>query len=299
MWFKNLRLYRFTEKLAPASQGESTLNETLSKHPFTPLTGLQETTFGWVHPFQDSALLCEQLGGRLFITAQIQQKILPPAVLNEALADQVNALEEAEGRRPGRKERDALKEQIRAEMLPKAFHKTRRISAWIDLDRGWLAINAAAEKDADDFTAHLREALGSLPVVPLGKSHAGSATLTDWYQDPAERPEGTELTEDLQLTMNGDPSVKARYKNLDMEAPEIRHSLDSGMGIRQLGLSINNQCTCVIDDNFTLKRLKFSEALIEQTADSDDPRTDALLMSDTLTQWLGGLLEQLEGESHD
>lgn len=290
MWFKNLRLYRFTDNW---SITEDSLNEQLAQRPFTGLTAMQETAFGWVPPFRDSERLCETVGRRLFMTAQIQEKLLPGSVLNEALAEKIDAVEEAEGRRPGRKEKDALKEQIRAELLPRAFHKTRRVSAWIDLKQQWLAINASSEKAADDFTAQLREAVGSLPVLPVGKAIAGGSLLTEWFQDPASRPEGTELMADLELVMKEDPTVKARYRNLDLDAPEIAHSLESGMRIRQLGLLLNDQCQCVIDDTMTLKRLKFTDSLVEQASDNDDPRTDALLMSDTLTEWLRALEPQV------
>ncbi len=290
MWFKNLRLYRFNDNW---STTEDSLNEQLAGHPFTGLTALQESAFGWVPPFKDSHQLCEKVGNRLFISAQVQEKLLPASVLNEHLAEKVDAIEEAEGRRPGRKEKDELKEKVRAELLPRAFHKTRRISAWIDLDNQWLVINAASEKVADEFTSQLREVVGSLPVLPMGKAVAGGTLLTHWFQAPESRPEGTELMADLELVMAQDPTVKARYRNLDLDAPEIAHSLESGMRIKQMGLVLNDQCECVIDDTFSLKRLKFSDSLVEQAGDSDDPRTDALLMSDTLTQWLKAVAPQL------
>ena len=290
MWFKNLRLYRFNDNW---SITEDSLNDKLAAHPFTGLTAMQESAFGWVPPFKDSGMLCETVGGRLFITAQVQEKLLPSSVLNEHLAEKVEAIEEAEGRRPGRKEKDELKEKVRAELLPRAFHKTRRISAWIDLNTQWLAINASSEKVADEFTSQLREVVGSLPVLPMGKQVSGGSLLTQWFQAPETRPEGTDLTADLELVMAQDPTVKARYRNLDLDAPEIAHSLESGMRIRQLGLVLNDQCECVIDDTFTLKRLKFGDSLVEQAGDSDDPRTDAMLMSDTLTQWLRAVAPQL------
>ncbi|WP_108125439.1 recombination-associated protein RdgC [Saccharospirillum mangrovi] len=290
MWFKNLRLYRLTDDW---TVNEDRLNEALAQFPFTGLTALQESAFGWVPPFADSQLLCENVGGRLFMAAQIQEKLLPSSVLKEHLDERVIAIEEAEGRRPGRKEKEALKETVRAELLPRAFHKTRRVSLWIDPSRHWLVLNAASEKTADEVTAHLRDAIGSLPIVPLGKLIAGGDLLTAWFQDPSRRPEGTELSADLELVMAQDPTVKARYRNLDLDAPEIRHSLDSGMRIKQLGVVLNDQCQAVIDDAFALKRLKYSDSLIETGDDSDDPRTDALLMSDTLTAWLNALESQI------
>ncbi len=286
MWFKNIQVYSFTEQF---SQTAEQIDDLLKQHPFTPLSQMQESTFGWVPPFKDAELFCESVSGKLFISAQIQEKLLPASVINDHLQEKLDAIEDAEGRRPARKEREQLKEDIRAALLPKAFHKTRRISAWIDARRGWLVINASSEKTADDFTAHLREALGSLQVLPFAKSAAGADILTSWYLDPDTRPEGMSLEAEMELTMVQDPTVKARYKNLDLGAPEIGQSLDSGMRIRQVAIAFDEQCLFVINEKLQLKRLKFQEKLIEQANDSDDPRSDALMMSDTITQIISRL----------
>ncbi|MDN3648915.1 recombination-associated protein RdgC [Reinekea marina] len=294
MWFKNVQVYRFTESV---NLNADQLDDALASKPFNPLSQMQESTFGWVPPYKDSEIYAEPIGGRLFFCAQIQEKILPASVLNEQLTDKLDAIEEAEGRRPGKKEREQLKEDLRAVLLPKAFHKTKRISAWIDVKRKWLVINSASEKTADDFTAQLREALGTLLVTPLGKNTSGADLLTDWFLDLDNRPNGTELEAELELAMAADSTVKARYKNLDLEAPEIKHSLDSGMRIIQMALAFEDQFQFVINEKFQMKRLKFQEKLVEQAGDSDDPRTDALIMSDSISQWLLELEKQLnEGE---
>lgn len=282
MWFKNARLYRFTSEFLLTQEK---LAAHLGAHPFTEMTALQESTFGWVPPFNDSEWYCDEVAGRLFFTAQLQEKILPSGVLNEELLKRVNAIEATEGRRPGAKERSVLKEEIRAELLPRAFHKTRRISAWIDSKRGWLVVNCASEKQSDHFTAMLREAIGSLPVVPQSKQ-ASHGLLTTWFSEPTLRPEGLEIAEDLRLVMPEDPTVKATYKNLDLEAPEVQHSIDSGMRIVKMGVALAEDGTCTIDKEQTLTRITYADQLIEQTADDPDPRTDTLLMSDTLTKWI-------------
>lgn len=281
MWFKNLQVFSFTERVQFTAEQ---INERLAQHEFTPISQMQESAFGWVPSFKDSSLFCEQVSGRLFFTAQIQDKILPASVVNDHLLEKLDAIEHEEGRRPGRKEREQLKEDIRAQLLPKAFHKTRRVSAWIDPARGWLVINASSDKSADDFTAQLREALGTLQVVPFAKSASGSEILTQWFLDPATRPEETELEAELELTMVQDPSVKARFKNLDLASPEIQQAIDSGMRIRQMAMVLTEQCQFVINEKLQLKRLKYQEALLEQANDMEDPRSDAILMSDTVTR---------------
>ncbi len=283
MWFKNIQVYTFNEKF---NQTTDQMEAALSQHTFSPLSALQESNFGWVPPFKDAEILVESVANRIFISAKIQEKILPASVVNDHLSEKSDAIEEAEGRRPSKKEREQLKEDIRAQLLPKAFHKTKQISAWIDTKNDLLIVNASSEKMADDFTAHLREAIGTLSIVPLGNTTAGADILTQWYLEPTSRPESTELEAEMELSMAQDPTVKAKYKNLDLEAPEIKHSLDAGMRIIQLAMAFDEQCQFVINEKFQIKRIKYQDKLIEQAHDSEDPRSDALLMSDTITQLL-------------
>lgn len=290
MWFKNIIVYRFSE---PVTLTADAVDQALSNKPFSPIGQMQESTFGWVPPFKDSHLFAESINGRIFITAQMQEKLLPASVVNEHLLEKLDAIEEAEGRRPGRKEREQLKEDLRSLLLPKAFHKTKRISAWIDTKEQRLVVNTSSEKSADDFTAHLREALGTLSITPLGKSGSAAELLTQWYLAPEERPIGTAIEADLELAMAQDSTVKARYKNLDLEAPEIQHSLEAGMRIVQIALSFEDRLQLVLNDKLQLKRMKYQEKLLEQAGESDDPRTDAILMSDTLSEWLRLLENQV------
>lgn len=294
MWFKNIQVYTFSEQFPHSIEF---MEEKLSENTFSPLTALQESSFGWVPCFKDSELLVESVSGKLFISAQIQEKILPASVVNDHLTEKLDQIEMDEGRRPVKKEREQIKEDIRAELLPKAFHKTKQISAWIDTRNGWMVVNTASEKTADEFTSTLREALGTLTIVPMGASAAGADILTNWYLEPQSRPENTELEADMELTLLQDPTVKARYKNLDLNAPEIKLSLESGMRICQMAINFEDQCQFVINEKFQVKRIKYQDSLIEKAHDSDDPRGDALLMCDTLTQLITLLAEQAKAET--
>jgi recombination associated protein RdgC len=293
MWFKNIQVYTFNEAFPHSSEF---MEQKLSENTFSPLSSLQESTFGWVPCFKDSNLLVESISGKLFICAQIQEKILPASVVNDYLNEKLDQIEMDEDRRPSKKEREEIKEAIRTELLPKAFHKTKQISAWIDPQNGWMVVNSASEKTADEFTSALREALGTLSIIPLGASSAGADILTGWYLEPESRPENTALEADLELTLLQDPTVKARYKNLDLTAPEIKLSLESGMRICQMAMNLEDQCQFVINEKFQIKRIKYQDTLIEQAHDSEDPRSDALLMCDTLSQLIKLLEPQVKPE---
>jgi recombination associated protein RdgC len=237
------------------------------------------------------------------MTLQFQQKILPASVINEALSKKTAEIEAQEGRRPGRREREQLKEDIRAEKLPKAFTKTSRVSLFYDIRHKVLVVNASSEKKADTVTAYLREAIGSLPILPFAKSVSGADILTGWYRDAELRPDSVSVQTPVYLTMVQDPSVKSSHRNLDLHAKEIEQGLDSGMRVKKVGFEFDDALYGTIDEKFTLRNLKFSEKLIETASDSDDPRTDAMLMSDTLISLITRISKIVEstengGDSH-
>ncbi|TXR53708.1 recombination-associated protein RdgC [Reinekea thalattae] len=294
MWFKNIQVYTFNDAF---THSEGHIETQLSQNAFHPLTALQESSFGFVPCFKDSELYVESIAGKLFISAQIQEKILPASVVNDHLNEKLDQIELDEGRRPTKKEREEIKEAIRAELLPKAFHKTKTVSAWIDSNNGLMVVNAASEKTADEFTSALREAIGSLSIVPLGSNASGADLLTQWYVEPESRPEDFSLEADLELTLLQDPTVKARYKNLDLNAPEINLSLEAGMRICQMALNFEEQCQFVLNEKFQIKRIKYQDTLIEKAQDSEDPRSDALLMCDTVTQLIVKIKAQIKHEA--
>lgn len=289
MYFKNLAIYNIIDTI-----DISNIEEQLKKHEFTKLGAIQESTFGWVPTFKDSICMAGQVAGMVFIAARVDEKILPASVVNDHLTEKMDEIEKAEGRRPGKKEREQLKEDIRSILLPRAFHKSKRVSAWIDLKNKRLVVNASSENVADDFTANLREAIGSLPIIPFMGSRDGSQILTDWYKDPTARPNGIELDADLKLSMVQDPTVKAAYKNLDIEAGEINLSLESGMRIKQIHASHNESIHFTINEKFQIKAIKYDDKLVEQANDSDDPRSDAILMIDSINSLINVLGEDVE-----
>lgn len=290
MWVKNVQVYLFE---TPFTLTAEQLSNALEKFAFSPIGQLQESTFGWIPPMADGNMLCESIQTNLFFAAQKQEKILPSSVINEYLVERLSEIEQEEGRRPGRKERQQLKEDIRAQLLPKAFNKTKRIHAWIDTRNQWLIVDTSSESLADDFTAALREAVGSLAITPLHNSTAASDLLTRWYLHSDQRPNSITPESDLELVLLQDPNVKARYKNLAIDAPEIQHSLDSGMRIKQMAINYLDDIQCVLNDKLHVKRVKFSDALSERAQNEEDERAELILMIDSVTNLVTELKSSL------
>ena len=130
MWFKNLRVYQITE---PLDLQIESLERALSEHKFTPCVGQEAVKMGFTYPLHPSIKSYTHQQQDLFLFAiKRQEKVLPAAVINEEMQPRIDALEAEKGRPLGRKEKQALKEEITQALLPRAFSKSSVTTALYD-----------------------------------------------------------------------------------------------------------------------------------------------------------------------
>ena len=131
MWFKNLRIYRLT-KTFPFTSDE--LNAALDDGRFTPCGKLDPFKFGWVPPLgRHGSELIHTANGYTMICAKRQEKILPAGVIKEHLDEKILEIQDQEGRRISRKERDGMKDEIIFSLMPRAFVKSSLHFAFIPI----------------------------------------------------------------------------------------------------------------------------------------------------------------------
>lgn len=163
--FKNAKVYRLQ---VPFELDQNGLHERLLQRSFRPCGPVETASLGWTPPLGPKAELLVHAVGKVYLVAmRRQERLLPGSVVSEAVADRVAELEQSEMREVGRRERSRLREELLIEMLPKAFTRSRLVRAYIDADAGWVVVDAASDKAAEEVIALLRESLGSFPVKPL------------------------------------------------------------------------------------------------------------------------------------
>src|SRR3546814_10067194 len=87
---------------------------------------------GWVGPATTNAQLVYAQGKQMLIALGVEQKLLPSSVVQQAVDERASELEQRQGFKPGRKQLRDLKDQVTAELMPRAFAKRRSTRAWID-----------------------------------------------------------------------------------------------------------------------------------------------------------------------
>lgn len=296
MWFKNLRIYKFTKDIDLSPE---TLEEALAEQNFSPCTNMDFSRYGWVPPLgKNSDVFTHSCGGYTIICARKQEKILPPAAINEMVEEKVIDYEAAQARSIYRKEKRTIKEDVIHTLLPRALTRSFLVYAYFDTKEKLLIIDSASSNKAEEFMEHLRASLGSLPVVPL-KCHGDAAgIMTRWLQDTT--PDAFELDNECELQNPRESKNVVRCKNQELESAEILSHLKAGKRVIQLALVWRDAIRFVLSDDFAIKRLRFEEIIQEQAeGDVDDRATqfdqDFAVMSLQLHEFIKELLEEFGG----
>lgn len=299
MWFKNLQIYRFTR---PFDMSLEDLEKQLEALPFTPCGSQEQSKFGWVSPLgKHGQAMTHVADEQILLCAKKEDKMLPGSVINDMVAEKAEAIEIEQGRALKKKEKDALKEEIIVDLLPRAFSRFQQTFAWINPKDGFIAVDASSAKRAEDLLALLRKTIGSLPVVPLAMTTPPELTLTEWLKE-GMAPAGFALEDEVELRSALEHGGIIRAKQHDLLSEEIKVHLDADKLVTKLALNWAETVSFILSDDMSIKRLKFSEELREQNDDvtSEDvaARFDAdfALVTGELSRFVPDLIEALGGE---
>ncbi|RUO31217.1 recombination-associated protein RdgC [Aliidiomarina soli] len=263
MWFKNLRVYQFTQPFAVPADFDSSLAEYL----YQPCQRHQLASFGFVSPFgEQSEVLHHAIGDNILLCARKEEKVLPASAINAELDEKARAYAEEYARPMPKKERSALKEDIVHQMLPQAFSRFSTQWAYLDVKGQRLFVDASSSNKAEDFSSLLRGAIGSLPVKPWGAEQAAETFFTTWLEQQSA-PAPFELGGDAELKGSGDEPAVVRLKKQELASEEIQSHLQHGKVATKLGLIWDEHMNFVLEDDFAIKRLQFSDVVKEKNDD--------------------------------
>lgn len=293
MLFRNITLFRFAPKLRSAL---ADLPGRLPEHALRPLGPLQLATRGFVSPLgRGEEELSRLIGDCLLLNLGSEEKILPAAVLNQALAEKLDELREREGRSPGGRERKRLKDEVLTDLLPRAFARPSRVGAYLDLKQGWLVVDTTSRKNAEAVVSAIRDALGSFPALPVNAESSPRAIMTGWLAGDA-LPEGFMIGDECELRDPVDAGAIVKCRRQEMDTTEIQEHLKVGKQCFQLGLVFDERLSFVLGEDMVIRKLKFLESATEALA-NDDHQSLAAEVDATFTLMsgeIGHLLKRLE-----
>jgi recombination associated protein RdgC len=271
MFFRNLTFFRF-----PVMQiwhDPEALQELLAEHAARPVGPSELSSRGFVLPMgEGSEAMFHQVGDAIWITLGGEDRILPAAAVNRELQQRIAKIEEAEGHKLGGRARKRLKEDVVMELLPRALVKPYRLNAYLDLGRGFLAVDTASRKAAESLVSHLRIALGSFPAVPVNAEVSVRATLTGWLAGylplggyDGDMPAGGQLVlgDEAELRDPVDGGGVARISHSELQTDEVRHHLEAGKQCTRLALVLGDHVSFTLGEDLVLRKVKFLDGAVE------------------------------------
>jgi recombination associated protein RdgC len=269
MWFKNLKLFTLTQDLDITEQD---LEEKLQEFKFRPCGSQELATMGWASPFAQGKTYIHASAGRIWISLKKQERILPASVINAELAEKVAQIEADTGSPVGKKAQQDIKQEIIQRLLPQAFTKNSFTHGFISTKDNLVVVDASADGKAEAFLAMLRKAIGSLPVLPITRQSV-QLELTSWLKDDST-PTDITILEEAELKALDEDGAVIRCKNQDLHSDEIIQHLDAGKMVQKIAIEWSETFTALVQEDLSIKRLKFTDLVREQ---NDDIPKDQIL----------------------
>ncbi|MDZ4378797.1 MAG: recombination-associated protein RdgC [Xanthomonadaceae bacterium] len=293
MMFRNLTLFAFPSSFSAVFLA---LDDHLAGRQLKPVGVVERSSRGFVPPLgRDSTALSHRIDDCIWITLGGQDRILPAAVVNEALASKVAELERREARKIGGKERARLRGDLEHYLLPRALVRPSRVNAYIDIEKSLLVVDTSSRKTAEGVVSELRQALGSFPAMPVRPESRGSATLTHWIAH-GPLPAGFKYGDECELSEPTESGANVKCRRMELGSEDVRRHLEAGMRCTRLGLCFDDHLDFVLGDDLVVRKLKFLEGATAtlESVDHDSVEAEFFAQFALMTAELKGLFFLLD-----
>lgn len=204
--------------------------------------------------------------GNIMICARREDKVLPSSVIREIVEDRITQIEHSEGRRVARFERQNIRDEVLHDLLPKALVRAALTYAYINPEQSWFIADSASVTKAEELTSLLRSSVDGLSIQPVSVDSQPSTVMTSWLQ--GDMPKDFSLEYECELRDPGDEGAIVRCKQQDLDSIEIRAHLDAGKQVVRLAVNWDKRLSCVIGEDLTVRRLRFSDLVRDEAADT-------------------------------
>ncbi|MEO7938382.1 MAG: recombination-associated protein RdgC [Burkholderiaceae bacterium] len=297
--FKNVMVYRM---VSAWTMTQAQLEEALDKVRFEPCGASQEKSVGWVEPRgQAHGPLVEIVDGQWLLKQAVESKAVPTSVVKRKVQEEADQIEARTGRKPGKKEKRDLAEDIRHALLPMAFTKQSSTLVWIDPKAARLVLDAGSQAKADEAMTALVNAVDGLAVQLIDTTTAPAAAMAEWLSTQ-EAPAGFSVDRECELKAADESRAVVRYTRHALDTDEVRQHIALGKMPTRLAMTWNDRVSFVLTEGLQLKKLALLDGVLDNKAQApgdrkdDDFDTDVALVTGELRQLLPELIAGLGGE---
>lgn len=297
MWFRNLIVYTAPRNWDLDAQ---TLAERLAAHAFAPATSLEETNVGWVPPRDGDPSLVWSAGPQMLLALREEKKLLPAKVITQVVRQRAEAIEEQEGIKPGRRRLKELKEQVRDELLPRAFSLASDTRVWIDPVDGWICVDTSSANRAGEVFTRLVRAIDGFPGKTLRTVESAGGAMTAWLVSD-QPPAGFTIDQDVELRAR-DSKATVRFANQTLAVDDVTRHTQAGKQCTKVALTWAQRVSFVLTDKLEIKRVRPLDVIKDEgagdEADADERfASDWTLMTGELSRLLADVVDALGGRA--
>ncbi len=293
--FKNMVVYR----IGPEWQASLTVIESsLQKLRFTPCGATQKQSVGWVEPRGvKHAPLAESIGGQYLLKLQVEQRVLPGAVLKRRTEELARKVEDETGRKPGKKQTKELKEQAELELLPMAFTKQSSINVWIDPSHHLLMLDTSSSARAEDVITSLVKSLDGFAVSLLQTKDSAAVAMKEWLAS-GEPPTYFTIDRECELKSMDEMKSVVRYARHLLDTDEVKAHIVSGKMPTRLAMTWEGRVSFVLTESMQIKKLAFLDVVFEGNKPGKDEAfdADAVIATTEMGKLIPDLVDALGGE---
>lgn len=292
-------------KLAGPLPAADVVEQALAAAAFVPCTATQDHAIGFVPPREDNGAFLEAVAGQWIARAMIETKTVPGPLVRKKAQEAADQIEATTGRKPGRKEMKALREDALMALLPAAFPKQAPITIWTDPATGLVVLDTASQARADDVVTLLVRAIDGLALTIPATQVTPAAAMTQWLvSEPADWPGDFAVERECELRSNDEEQAAVRFTRHNLVTDEVRRHIAEGKLPTRLALSWDGRLAFVLTDAGCLKKIQFLDGVFDGRDDSDADGfdTDVAIatgelgrMIPALFDAMGGLLQQEGG----
>lgn len=296
--FKNVTLYRMAPGWALTPEA---MESALDAARFVPCGASQDKSAGWVEPRGEAhGPLVEAVAGQRILKFVIETKSVPGSVVREKAQEEADHIEATTGRKPGKKETRALREDALLSLLPQAFPRRSSMWVWLDPANGWLVTDASSQGKLDALVTALVQAFDGLAITLLQTAVTPQTAMTQWLAatSPDDWPEGFHVERECELKSADEEKSVVKFTRHNLATDEVRQHIAEGKLPSRLALSWEGRIGFVLTEALQLKKISFLEGVFDDRANDDESGfdTDVALSTGELQKLIPALIEALGGE---
>lgn len=206
-------------------------------------------------------------GRWLHLRLSLYKRLLPSAVVNQKTEQRAQELAVHRNEPLTAKEKRELKEEIRLQLLEKAFQKETVYQILIDKQTSQLWMDAPSSSLQDEILRFLRRSFGSMPVTPLLETNNLPTHFASWIAGSAELPKGLRIGDSAKAIDPDDPKATITLSHEALLEPDIQNVLETRI-IKQVGLE-SEHVQAIINDDGLLKSIKMAVNTEDDEADPE------------------------------